>query len=245
MNACEEQNKEKLFDKMIVPQQQEYYETVVDSIGSHTGTSNKTSGRSTPLKNRMVLLLLLASLGTIGLTYGRSFSKYHLGNHDMTAEVHSSAGKDKTERQLFNYGSQFDGYNCFNERWNHRTPMYAGDFMCSYKNSYIWGMSEKGDLIWKDLSTGEKYTYYKNKENRKGIYFWLSIDGKMKIKSRSGDTLWVRKLKHYNHRKIGYRKCLQDWPCPYLHLHGDGVNVLNAFVRGEWDELNIDNHYNF
>jgi hypothetical protein len=223
---------------MLDPQQSESSEHVKDSIDSSTNSAVRKS----PVR----FLLFLVSLGAVFLTYyAKPLFNRPLGNKGEAMELQKYPDENKGERQLFEYGSQFDGYNCINERWNHRTPMYAGDFMCSYKNSYIWGMSKRGNLIWKDLSTGETHVYYKNKRNRKGIYFWLSIDGKMKIKSRSGDTLWVRKLKRFNHQKIEYRTCLKDWPCPYLHLHGDGVNVLNAYVRGEWDELNIDNHYNF
>jgi len=156
----------------------------------------------------------------------------------------TAGGNVDEERKLFNYGSQFDEYNCIGERWNHQTPMYAGEYMCSYKNSYIWGMNDKGQLIWKNLKNGDKYVYFNNSDKKDGVYFWLSIDGKLKIKDKSGNTIWQKKLKHYSHRKIGYRKCLPKWACPYLHLHGDGVNVLNAYVRGEWEELNIDNHFN-
>lgn len=223
---------------MLDSEQSECSEHAKDRIDSSTS--------STTRKNPVLVLLFLLSLGAVCWThYAEPLFKRPLGSKGEAKELPKYADEDKIERQLFEYGSRFDGYNCINERWNHRTPMYAGDFMCSYKNSYIWGMSKRGNLIWKDLSTGETKVYYKNTRNRKGIYFWLSIDGKMKIKSRSGDTLWVRKLKRFNHRKIGYRTCLKDWPCPYLHLHGDGVNVLNAYVRGEWDELNIDNHYIF
>jgi hypothetical protein len=141
------------------------------------------------------------------------------------------------------WGSQFQGYNCTDERWNHQTRMYQNTFLCSTSNSYVWGVSKKGNLVWKDLSTGEKKVYYRNVNNQKSIYFWLTLDGKFQMIGDNGEILWQKNPGNYN--DIGYHQCLANYACPYLHLHPDGVIVLNWIdaTSGSWITKNINKLY--
>lgn len=132
---------------------------------------------------------------------------------------------DNNGRGLLSFGSQFQGYNCIDERWNHTTPMYKNTWVCSTTNSFVWGVSKMGNLVWKDLSTGEKKFYYKNVDSHTNSYFYLTLDGKFQVISDSGEVLWEKNPGIYGN--IGYYTFLDVWACPYLHLHGDGVIVLN------------------
>ncbi len=147
-------------------------------------------------------------------------------------------------RQL--YGSQFKDYNCTNSRWRHETKMYNGTYICD-GNSFVFGMSKGGTLYWKDLSSGKTRFYFKNKNKTKGVYFLLTIDAKFQVRNSSDEILWEKTLEGYSHDAIGYHDCLKEWPCPYLHLHPDGVVVLNFIYSStdDWEEININKGYNF
>jgi len=138
----------------------------------------------------------------------------------------------------------FQGYNCIDDRLNHNQKMYANTFLCSTSNAYIFGMDENGDLIWGDLSTGEKKVYFKNEDNATSNYFMLTIHGKFKIFGDNDETLWVKKSKYDN---IGYHECLEKYACPYLHLHGGSVCVMNWIDAdtGEWMAKNINRAFGF
>lgn len=66
------------------------------------------------------------------------------------------------------------------------------------------------------------------------VYFELTTDGTMVIKSQQTtpgeeeEVLWTRPAEHLRDRPmIHYPRCLYNHDCPYLHLHADGVMVLN------------------
>ncbi len=202
--------------------------------------NNFASAHGRARRHRIVFAVLFGCVGvTVFILSQRSVSGLRKG----TAAAHSPIDVDGTSisniyRNL--WGSQFQGYNCINERWNHQTKMYKNTFLCSTKNSYVWGLSKKGNLVWKDLSTGERRMYYENIYNHQANYFWLTLDGKFQIIGDNGEVLWQKKPGNYN--DIGYHQCLAKFACPYLHLHPDGVIVLNWIdaATGSWITKNIN-----
>jgi len=76
-------------------------------------------------------------------------------------------------------------------------------------------------------------------------YFWLTLKGEFTMIGDNGETLWLKNPGDYD--DIGYYQCLEKYACPYLHLHGDGVIVLNwkEATTGRWVTKNINNLYDF
>jgi hypothetical protein len=191
-------------------------------------------------------MIFAVLFGCVGVALFIMSQRSVSGLRKGTAAAHSpidvdGPGISKIDRNL--WGSQFEGYNCINERWNHQTKMYKNTFLCSTKNSYVWGVSKKGNLVWKDLSTGERRMYYENIYNHQANYFWLTLDGKFQIIGDNGEVLWEKNPGNYN--DIGYHQCLTNFACPYLHLHSDGVIVLNWIdaTTGSWITKNINKLY--
>ena len=82
-------------------------------------------------------------------------------------------------------------------------------------------------------------------------YFTLGIEGTFKIHriSRTRDFEIVDEVLHWELPSIYDiddvdEDCISTHDCPYLHLHQDGVMVLN-WIDGGWNEKNIKRCYNF
>jgi hypothetical protein len=224
-----------------------------------------TSITATTTKGRRSWLGFVSWMGVafIGCTFTITFLMYSQRSSTLTFKGTSSSGNpplpllltpteavteivyssNHNKRDLIKWGNQFQGYNCTNERWNHQTRMYKNMFQCSMKNSYIFGVSKTGDLIWKNLATGKTKMYYQNIYNHKSNYFYLTLDGKFQVIGDNGEILWEKYPGNY--KNIGYHLCLTGFACPYLHLHPDGVNVLNWVdsTYGNWITKNINSLY--
>ena len=182
--------------------------------------------------NKMIMFLLTAA-AVIGCSILR------FGKNKIMPENNND---NDNNRELFTWGSQFQGYNCVNERWNHLTKMTKNTYLCSTENSYVIGVRNNSNFVWKDLSTGEKKRYYKNSSNQTDPYFWLTLDGKFQMIGDNGQVLWEKKPGNY--KNIGYHNCTGSgcFALPYIHLHPDGVCVLNWIdaTSGRWIAMNIN-----
>jgi hypothetical protein len=161
-------------------------------------------------------------------------------------------------------------YNCVDDRLPNNSPLERGSFLCSHKHGFVVGIFDQdaqdksfGDLIWRQVPTGETHTFHRGEEHdTEGAdildSFVLSIEGVFQLLNEEGDVAW-ESSPHPDRVHLGsvtYNdKCLPEFDCPYLHLHSDGVMVLNWIedhlnpIDGEidhaWNEKNILELYNF
>ena len=127
--------------------------------------------------------------------------------------------------------------------------MYPGQLICSKPYSeqrYRFGMTLEGNLIWEDSDSDQVIVLYENSDKRL-LYFELTIDATMLLKDQSNDesTVWEGPALHLNNRPMSHHpRCLSNHDCPYLHLHSDGVMVLN-WISGGWATRNFVRVYGF
>jgi hypothetical protein len=166
-------------------------------------------------------------------------------------------------------GDRFD-----NENMAKNNRLYAGQFICSKDSErrYHFGVSETGDLILKDTQTNDIQTVYQNtqesnnnknsiqdngskatttsgSDNKYDYYFSLHTDGTFKmhrVNTLHGKEKLQWKLKPKYNMTL-YESCLADHDCPYLHLHSDGVLVLNWIdtASSDWIVKNFNKAYEF
>ena len=192
-------------------------------------------------RKKRAVLILLASVLAVGCVV---MAVFFAGNKTPAHASTSVSGNSVTDDRFLS-NSKFQGYNCVDDRWNHLTKMYANTWLCSTSNSYVWGMSARGNLVWKNLDTGKKKVLFSNDKNAKSNYFWLTLNGTFTMIGDNNETLWSKLPGSYTN--IGYHQCLAKYACPYLHLHGDGVIVLNWIdaSTGQWVVKNAMKLYDF
>lgn len=140
-------------------------------------------------------------------------------------------------------------YNCTDDRMRHEVKLMAGVSICSKKNSYVYGFDGKRDLDLRRIGNkGKAKTYYSRTttngaNNHRAQYFMLSLNATMAVYDQNGEVLWHRPCKE----AVRFTKrCLPQYDCPYLHLHSDGVIVLNWInAGGSWEIHNINKMYDF
>ena len=155
-----------------------------------------------------------------------------------------------------------DGYDCVDDRLSNNVSLKRGQFLCASKNSYIVGILDGpnfisddnfGDFIWRHVPTEETRIYHAQAEPLEPYEsFVLTTEGVWKLLNESGDTVWSLEpqTQRLNLAPIGFTEhCLKDYNCPYLHLHGDGVMVLNWIqdhvnpndgqLEHDWNEKDI------
>lgn len=160
-----------------------------------------------------------------------------------------------------------------NENMKHNHRLYPGQYICSRDEDqrYHFGLSESGDLIWKDSQRNHIHAYYENpyyRGNRENanlttvtsttsdshelyeFYLSLRVDGTLVMQRvhlhGNGKTtvLWAAEP---NYQMGLTEQCLPNHDCPYLHLHQDGVMVL-SWVNGtnlqeDWQEHSFKRVY--
>ena len=143
--------------------------------------------------------------------------------------------------------------------------LYRGQFICSKASDgtrrYRFGMTlDTGDVIWEDMQTGERQVLYQNTANSadnttsadSSMYFSLRIDGTMVLSwhdknQPNPDPHWTAPPVTLQHPMSHTKLCLAQHDCPYLHLHSDGVMVLN-YIAGDgagWQARNFLRVYGF
>ncbi|CAJ1961313.1 unnamed protein product [Cylindrotheca closterium] len=145
-------------------------------------------------------------------------------------------------------------YTCQTDRLPHETPLYPGQVLCNEMQRF--GMTEEGELFLQncqltDQNDGKLTVFWSAKEaqlthDQYPIHFEMEKNGYFQIISdSSGDVLFEQRPKR---NVTFYRLCLRDRPklhCPYLHLHKDGVVVLNWIddVQGRWMARDVKQEY--
>jgi hypothetical protein len=124
-------------------------------------------------------------------------------------------------------------FECQTDRISHNRPLYVGQAICATKYPYAVGLAAEGILQWTNCDSGETHVIARASKNpsgttRNGMYYFMLLDDASwnLYDETSGQLLWkkecLKPVKLYPH-------CLShpDLNCPYLHLHNDGVIVLN------------------
>lgn len=163
-----------------------------------------------------------------------------------------------------------------NEHMTKNTRLFPGQFICSKQNNqrYRFGITQETQaLVLLDTETNTTMKVYYDpsaaatSNNNATIstatsprlyFFTLRIDGTFVLqyqenKSRNKKAItplvvWQKKpLYHGDVKMTLSEQCLPDHDCPYLHLHKDGVLVLNWIdsVDGNWLSKNVNKVYGF
>jgi len=127
-----------------------------------------------------------------------------------------------------------DSYICKSDRRSNEMPLHQNRFICSKNGRYVFGMSNDGKLMYRDNELDLVEVYYSGKH---GDYFVLEADGTFIVKDKHDEVQWSK----VNKFAMGYTdNCLENNPCPYLHLHDGGVLVINYIDEGgEWQTKNF------
>ena len=134
-----------------------------------------------------------------------------------------------------------DEFHCIGDRIQHEVDLHRGDYICSNNKVYMLGLNESGHFVW--VNTNDKETKAFTEEGEQGDRWVLTREGRfvMHAKSKSSgkeDTIvWSRNCTEEVHFSA---KCLPSYDCPYLHIHSDGVVVMNWIddLNG-WNERQI------
>lgn len=148
-------------------------------------------------------------------------------------------------------------YECFTDRLGQNDRLKSGQAICSRDDRYMFGM-ENGTLLWKDctMENADVKQYYPMEsdddvggstmvDNAVGDYFVMDETATFIIYGSDGRIKWTWES---NASIQKYDTCLSEpeLDCPYLHLHKDGVVVLNYIDgSGGWTSKNIKAMYDF
>jgi len=135
------------------------------------------------------------------------------------------------------------GYVCVGDRAGNGERLARGTALCSHRGRYMFGMDEKGSLVWRDCFEDEERLYY---EGTDGDCFFMREDASFVVSDEDGAVKWEKECKFEVHLTPW---CLEKptYDCPYLHLHSEGVLVLNWIEEGTgiWKSKGVKKLYNF
>ena len=126
------------------------------------------------------------------------------------------------------------------DRLNHEEPLYSGQVLCSTNQKYVFGMHSDGRFIKRDVidPNGKNDIFY---TGQPGDWFILHSNGDIEIYNLQNELQWMREA-NFN---MTFATCLTEYACPYMHLHDDGVLVLNwKNENGIWQVNTIKSAYN-
>ncbi|KAL3933867.1 MAG: hypothetical protein SGBAC_010214 [Bacillariaceae sp.] len=140
-------------------------------------------------------------------------------------------------------------YTCRTDRLPLESPLYPGQALCN--EAHRFGMTDDGDLFLQDCQLHTTATFWSAAqndvpENQFPIHFELQRNGYIQVLSDPTNHVLFEaqpKTEITFHRLCLARPKLH---CPYLHLHPDGVLVLNWIDdtnNGEWKVDNVLNVY--
>jgi hypothetical protein len=136
-------------------------------------------------------------------------------------------------------------------RWGHEKPLYKDQYICSHRKPYVFGLTAEGDLLWVNVRKAQIRRFFRMPDPPKDFndtnmtYFQISVEAHLQVFDGNENLLWEVKPKVDD---ITNTSCLEDYDCPYLHLHSDGVNVLNYRDPDDyyyWDEWDVRNAYRY
>jgi hypothetical protein len=180
-----------------------------------------------------------------------------LGKSKEQPEIQSSEKKEtenaeseKLKHQNKKKKTNNDPFSCNDDRVENNRRLLPGEYICSNNGLYQFGLlpverdSTKVSFAWRDLKGNVTKSYIKkrNQVDKNKIYSWvLTENAEMIIYDAQNKTIWNRKCQ----RPVEFSpKCLNRYNCPYIHIHNDGVVVLN-WIDGVWNSKNVKNIYDF
>lgn len=138
--------------------------------------------------------------------------------------------------------------------------LFPGQYICSkpynprpndpdkVPQRYQFGMTTEGDVVWEDTVKGTTVTVFENPHPRRSkddVYFSLTTNATMVYHHPEGNPnsrLITLPPISLNHPMSDFpTRCLSNHDCPYLHLHSDGVLVMN-YIAGDgngWQATNF------
>jgi len=127
-------------------------------------------------------------------------------------------------------------YECKTDRLGNETPLYAGEALCH--KQYRFGMTKDGDFLVHDCEANVKQVFYSspyNKGEKEGekvptMFFKLKDDGTFRVVSKDENDKKTILYEHKPKRTIYKTEHCLKRPalgCPYLHLRGTGLVVIN------------------
>lgn len=125
---------------------------------------------------------------------------------------------------------------CETDRMGHEVPLMAGHALCNHE--FRFGVTSHGSFQWHDCAQQVTRVIYRNSSISS---FSMSSAGVFQLMDQNNQIIWQKAPK----MKISYTKqCLHQplLDCPYLHLHRDGVLVLNSINNstGQWSDRNVE-----
>lgn len=125
------------------------------------------------------------------------------------------------------------------DRLNHEEPLYSGQVLCSNNDKYVFGMHSDGRFIkWDVIDPSNKYDVFYT--GQPGDWFILQVNGDIEIYNIQNELQWKREAKF----DMTFATCLTKYACPYMHLHDDGVLVLNwRDSNGVWQVHQLKEAY--
>jgi hypothetical protein len=183
-----------------------------------------------------------------------------LGKSKGQPEIQSSAKKEtenanvieseKLKHQNKKKKTKKYPFSCNDDRVENNRRLLPGEYICSSNGLYQFGLlpverdSTKVSFAWRDLKGNVTKSYIKKSDqvNKNDIYGWvLTENAEMIVYDAQKKTLWNRKCQ----RPVEFSpKCLNRYNCPYIHIHNDGVVVLN-WIDGFWNSKNVKKIYDF
>ena len=177
---------------------------------------------------------------------GSSSSSTTVAGTDISTPTSSTSGTTTTPAPVrspttsstpaptFCVQEHFEG--CQTDRMGHETPLMAGQALCNHQ--YRFGVSKSGIFQWYDCALEKTRIIHRN---RTISYFSMSSAGVFQLLNDKDQVIWQKAPK----MKITvYKECLHNplLDCPYLHLHRDGVLVLNSVdnTTGQWSDRNAE-----
>lgn len=125
------------------------------------------------------------------------------------------------------------------DRLNHEEPLYSGQVLCSSNDKYVFGMHADGRFIkWDVVDDHGKFDVFY--QGNPGDWLLLRVNGDLEIYNLENQMRWKRQAKF----EMTNASCLAEYDCPYMHLHNDGVLVLNwRDSNGAWQMERIKKAY--
>lgn len=198
----------------------------------------------------MVLLVAIIMAIIFAVSYSRPNSQSSPSNSELSAPQQGSGTDGSTTAspgQTSGAGSSSGSPTpaptmcaeehfevCQTDRMGHETPLFAGQALCNHQ--FRFGITPRGSFEWYDCAQQVTRVIYKN---RTISYFSMSSAGVFRVMDLNNQTIWQKKPK----MNISYTKQCLSRPlldCPYLHLHRDGVLVLNSIENGQWSDRNVE-----
>ena len=126
-------------------------------------------------------------------------------------------------------------YICEGDRYQNSVPLETNHFLCDSGNRYRFGMDDTGALIYTDDVAGKTALIY---QGAVGDYFELQQDARFTVNNSTNVKWELQSSEDVSFSAACLPTNQRVYDCPYLHLHSDGVIVLN-FIANGWQVRDV------